>query len=1018
MQYAIKCVKFQTRCGTSDALRASVRSISSISALSSRIESARGLLDHSGALPYIDGAVTDVRYKSFFRTQCSLPGDVVELDNELMQEGLLLEDVLSLDKLALDKIESVHDLKKHLYGESSLPIPKNPTDESSGVLIRRQFAIERLVNARSIIEYRLFAQSMSSMGLLGSVKDLSVGNMWSTWLDALSMRIESHFSSSTPLESFNEKNSQNAATALGLLRQTNLTPTHIANIACVTAIREVFSSSGQASTGRGSAGWDDTEFDLRMHSWTNYDIESSITKSGSTDSPALGRCPIAKLCDIMGSAIAYEALVVGRGKDLGPVSWSTKDRFLVGSELTRMLISECYFMGDLSKLKMHDDDVDSIEFDPYTQFYITSPTQKKIQIPTTTTLGYMHAFSHVIENRGMKSTGYLALDPQLIDRLANVVPSAGFLKLLPLVFPPLGWGQFWSCGYLTRRVPIVRPTGSKDASRDYDMTPALDRVRSCLDYLGSTKWKVEGRVLAWVEQALEGEHEVPGIPRKTDFQVSPSSSTSSKSERRADLVNQLRMQQKQKNELPILLSKLEIARDFKNAKNIYFPHSIDFRGRCYPVPAPFNHQGDDVVRSLLRFGESKVLGDRGWFWLKVHCANVFGQDKRTLDQRVEWVAQNMEMIIKVGSDPLGNIHWVDSLTSDFWQAVSACSEIACAVSHDSGPENFPSNLPIQQDGSCNGLQHYAALGRDRMGAVAVNVVPSDKVEDVYMYVLDIVRERVAADAKLADPGTPFPKRAKDPKSFPTLAQTALSIDGILQRKTVKQTVMTICYGVTQMGAAVQIQKQLNDLPEVTKRLKPGQIAVLSQYLARITLESIDTVFSRAMAIKRWFDQVAAQANKHKVPINWMSPSGVPCRQPYRRVKKIEVRTPLQKLSVINDQDFDKAPISTVKQRMGFPPNFVHSLDASHMVLTALRCKELGITFAAVHDSFWTHACDVDVMNTAIREEFLEMHSEPILQRLRDAIVMSLGAEGKHVPPLPKQGKLDLKGVLNSKYFFD
>ena len=40
------------------------------------------------------------------------------------------------------------------------------------------------------------------------------------------------------------------------------------------------------------------------------------------------------------------------------------------------------------------------------------------------------------------------------------------------------------------------------------------------------------------------------------------------------------------------------------------------------------------------------------------------------------------------------------------------------------PENFISYYPIHQDGSCNGLQHYAALGRDQDGAESVNLAPS------------------------------------------------------------------------------------------------------------------------------------------------------------------------------------------------------------------------------------------------------------------------------------------------------
>lgn len=51
-----------------------------------------------------------------------------------------------------------------------------------------------------------------------------------------------------------------------------------------------------------------------------------------------------------------------------------------------------------------------------------------------------------------------------------------------------------------------------------------------------------------------------------------------------------------------------------------------------------------------------------------------------------------------------------------------------------------------------------------------------------------------------------------------------------------------------------------------------------------------------------------------------------------------------------------------KQKNAFPPNFIHSLDSTHMMLTSLYCQRSGVTFASVHDCFWTHACTVDIMN--------------------------------------------------------
>jgi DNA-directed RNA polymerase len=40
------------------------------------------------------------------------------------------------------------------------------------------------------------------------------------------------------------------------------------------------------------------------------------------------------------------------------------------------------------------------------------------------------------------------------------------------------------------------------------------------------------------------------------------------------------------------------------------------------------------------------------------------------------------------------------------------------------PASYCARLPVQMDGSCNGLQHYAALGRDANGGASVNLTPS------------------------------------------------------------------------------------------------------------------------------------------------------------------------------------------------------------------------------------------------------------------------------------------------------
>lgn len=51
---------------------------------------------------------------------------------------------------------------------------------------------------------------------------------------------------------------------------------------------------------------------------------------------------------------------------------------------------------------------------------------------------------------------------------------------------------------------------------------------------------------------------------------------------------------------------------------------------------------------------------------------------------------------------------------------------------------------VFQDGSCNGLQHYAALGRDVIGATSVNLMPCEVPQDVYSSVAQQVSRAVAA----------------------------------------------------------------------------------------------------------------------------------------------------------------------------------------------------------------------------------------------------------------------------------
>jgi len=103
-----------------------------------------------------------------------------------------------------------------------------------------------------------------------------------------------------------------------------------------------------------------------------------------------------------------------------------------------------------------------------------------------------------------------------------------------------------------------------------------------------------------------------------------------------------------------------------------------------------------------------------------------------------------------------------------------------------------------------------------------------------------------------------------------------------------------------------------------------------------------------------------------------------------------------------------------RQVQGFAPNWIHSIDAAHMMNVAIAAEAHGIRLAAVHDSFWTHASDAEKLSKIVREEFIAMHARP----LGEVLAEQLAADYPTVklPPPPTPGAFDLKETLGARYF--
>lgn len=595
--------------------------------------------------------------------------------------------------------------------------------------------------------------------------------------------------------------------------------------------------------------------------------------------------------------------------------------------------------------------------------------------------GEAPAFSHGYQYHNGSKLGVLKIHRSLIQQLngerliASVQP-----QLLPMLVKPRRWTNWKSGGYCYTQSSLIRSKDSPEQMaylKAVSDANAIDTVYKGLNVLGEAAWTVNRKVFNIMSEVWNSGKDfldIPGIQEKLELLPPPPRDADPSVHRDWKLKNKELANKFSSNRSVRCDSnyKLEIARAFLGEK-FYFPHNLDFRGRAYPLSPHFNHLGNDMSRGLLIFWKGKRLGPQGLKWLKVHLSNLFGFDKAPLVERISFTESHLEDIKDSAENPLNGKGWW--LKADKpWQALATCIELNEAYKLQN-PEDFISHQPVHQDGTCNGLQHYAALGGDIEGATQVNLIPNDRPQDVYSHVAKLVQARLETAAAKGD-------------------EQAKVLKDKITRKVVKQTVMTNVYGVTYVGATLQIEKQLSNIFDDRK-----YSLELSKYLAKHVFAAVRELFHGAHLIQDWLAECANRISKSirldvdeksfkngnkpdfMSSVIWTTPLGLPIVQPYREATKKQVTTNLQ--TVFISDPFSVNPVNARRQKAGFPPNFIHSLDASHMLLSAAACGDQGLTFASVHDSYWTHACDVDLMNSSLREQFIKLHEVDLIERLKN-----------------------------------
>ena len=103
-----------------------------------------------------------------------------------------------------------------------------------------------------------------------------------------------------------------------------------------------------------------------------------------------------------------------------------------------------------------------------------------------------------------------------------------------------------------------------------------------------------------------------------------------------------------------------------------------------------------------------------------------------------------------------------------------------------------------------------------------------------------------------------------------------------------------------------------------------------------------------------------------------------------------------------------------KAASGIAPNFVHSLDSTHLMMVVNAAT--GLDIVPIHDSLATHAADVDALHKHIREQFVRLYTEHDMLLDITKAAMDAGADLTDVD-MPQPGTLDINQVLESPFFF-
>lgn len=572
--------------------------------------------------------------------------------------------------------------------------------------------------------------------------------------------------------------------------------------------------------------------------------------------------------------------------------------------------------------------------------------------------------------RATQETNNLVATPKFLQEALTDSTVAEFMEGKPMLVPPVPWSTGTAHGgYLYAHVQAVR--GVRKCIEGQGIVDALNALQG-------TAWRVNARVME-VAESLERKA-LSSYVGALDITV----------EARHDVTDG----EHRSNMIRAALT-LDAFGELKDAEEFYFPWNLDWRGRMYPATTIVSPQGSDLCKGLLEFADGTPLGRMGARWLAISLCNLAGRDKlmvdgrkvnRTADERVEWAYDNQDLILAIAADPLRVTDWQEA--DKPYQFLAACFEWA---GYNEEGEGFRSRLAGALDGSCSGVQMLSGMTRDAGAGAMVNLTPTPRGDDYYGRMAEALERRLCGLVQGAD--------------YATMEHLRFWSGKALDRDLLKAPSMTKVYSAGTFTFGEQV------------RAKTGAPVGECLWLANQINACFTDVAPGMLGAMAYLQDVTDVLTAAGQALRWTTPAGLVVTQ--ERYGEENLRLTTKSFGVERKRLFRvrRDELSKRGQRAGVSPNFVHGVDASHMVRTVNALYRAGVrNFWMIHDSFGAPFAHSDEVFNTTRDQFVELMSTDLLRNWAEEVTAVLTPEQREkLPELPQYGELDLSAVRESGY---